>query len=264
MTNALFAEWAFMRQFRRENGLRGYLEYRRKRLLGMPDPMTVWHRGQRLKLRATGPDLSVARGAYGEFSVLKHLYPRDQTGVIIDAGGFIGSAALELARLYPKARILTIEPSSENFALLQHNIAAHPRIVAIHAALMADDAPPTLALQDRATGPWGYSVATSGAADLEQVPTLTISNLMALVGDDDLLIFKMDIEGAETALLTPEAPWLARTGVLMIELHERITPGCEAAFFAANDGRGILRAGGEKFLSIGPDYFAERALSRAA
>jgi FkbM family methyltransferase len=264
MINALLAEWSFLNQFRRENGFRGYLEYRRKRLLGVAEPMTVWHRGRRMRVRATGPDLSVTRGAHSEFSVLKHLYSRNQAGVIIDAGGFVGSAALELARLYPKARILTIEPSSENFALLKDNIAGEPRIEAIHAALVGDDAPPMLALQDRSTGPWGYTVASRGAADLEQVPTLAISDLMTRVAGDDLLIFKMDIEGAETALLTPQANWLSRTGVLMIELHERITPGCEAAFFAANTGRAIVRTGGEKFVSIGPSYFAKRMLARVA
>ena len=264
MFAAMSAEWAFLRQFRRENGLRGYLEYRAKRLLGVTEPLTIWQRGRRIKLRATGPDLSVARGARAEFSVLEHLYDRDQTGVIIDAGGFIGTAALELARLYPKARILSIEPSSQNCALLRQNVAQYPQIEVIHAALAEDGAPPTLALQDRKTGPWGYSVATSGAADLEEVPVLTISGLMGLVGDEDLLIFKMDIEGAETALLTPQPRWLARTGVLMIELHERITPGCESAFFTANGGRCIVQAGGEKFLSIGPGYFSKRLKLAAA
>jgi len=166
MFAAMSAERAFLRQFRRENGWRGYLEYRAKRLLGSAEPMTLWHRGRRLRLRATGP--------------------------------------------------------------------------------------------------WEYSVATHCAADLEQVPVLTISCLMDLVGNDDLLIFKMNIEGAEAALLTPQADWRARTGVLMVELHERITPGCEQAFFAANDGRCVLRAGGERFLSIGPGYFAKRVLSRVA
>lgn len=264
MIAALSAELKFLRQFRRENGLRGYLEYRARRLVGNADPITFWNRGRRLRLRATGPDLSVARGAQAEFSVLARLYPRDQTGVIIDAGGFIGSAALEMARLYPNARILTIEPSSENFALLRENTAGHPRIEPIRAALADDDAPPTLALQDRATGPWGYSVASTAEDHLEQVPVLTISALMDMVGRDDLLIFKMDIEGAETALLTPDAPWLARTGVLMIELHERITPGCEKAFLAANDGRCIIRGEGEKFLSVGPGYFAQRRMADAA
>lgn len=264
MIDALTAEFAFLKQFGKENGLRGYLDYRVRKFRGLERPVTIFDNGQALRIRPTGPDLSVARMARQEFSALAHLYRRDQRGVIIDAGGFIGSAALELSRLYPNARVLSIEPSSQNVALLRENTAGHPQIEVIHAALTTDEAPATVALQDRETGPWGFSVATTDAAELEQVPTLAISTLMEQVGEEDLLIVKMDIEGAEAGLLTPQAAWLDRTGVLMIELHERIVAGCEEAFFAANAGRCIVPSGGEKFLSIGARYFAARAQDRAA
>lgn len=264
MFGKISAELNFLRRICRENGLSAYLGYRMRRLRGDTTPLSLTTDGQRYRMRATGPDLQVAWTARTEFSVLERLYPRDQTGVIIDAGGFIGSASLELARLYPKARILTIEPSSENFSLLKENIAGHPQIEPIHAALAQDGAPATLSLQDRATGPWGYSIATHGAPDLEQVPVLTMSALMDLVGGEDLLIFKMDIEGAETALMQSNTDWLSRTNVLMIELHERITPGCEDTFFEANANRCIVQAGGEKFVSIGREYFAKHAHADAA
>ena len=111
-----------------------------------------------------------------------------------------------------------------------------------------------MCIRDRATG----------AQDLEQVPTLPISALMERVGSEEILIFKMDIEGAETPLLTPGAEWLARSRVLMIELHERIVPGCEAAFFTANADRCVLSSGGEKFISVGAPFFAKRPLARVA
>ena len=99
---------------------------------------------------------------------------------------------------------------------------------------------------------------TEAGTDMETVPTLSISALMEMVGDDPILIFKMDIEGAETVLLTPGADWLARTNVLMIELHKRIVPGSEAAFFAASADRCVVTSDGAKFISIGPRFFSRQ------
>lgn len=134
----------------------------------------------------------------------------------------------------------------ENFTLLEQNIAGNDRIEAVHAALTTDDAPEILKLQNRQTGAWGVSIApTAEGQDMEEVRSLRISDLMKKIG-------------SETPLLTPGAAWIARANVLMIELHERIMTGCEAAFFAANVGRCILVPGGEKFVSNGPGYLARQ------
>lgn len=257
MFGKISSEFRFMRQVTAENPPGTYLRYRMARLRRRPGAMQLTSEGQDLHVRPAGLDLTVARTARREFGVLAHLYPRDMEGVIIDAGGFIGSAALELSRLYPKARVLSIEASRENYEMVRNNTAHVPQIEVIHAALTTDDAPARLALKNRDTGAWGFSIASAEGSDMEEVDSLPISKLMGLVGDAPLLIFKMDIEGAETPLLVPDAPWLARTRVLMIELHERIVPGCEAAFFAANAGRCILTTEGEKFITIAPGYFPE-------
>ena len=76
--------------------------------------------------------------------MLSDLYPRAVEGVIIDAGGYIGTAALTLSELFHKAHILFIEASSANFELLKRNVANSPNIQPIRAALVADGAPSTV------------------------------------------------------------------------------------------------------------------------
>ena len=49
-------------------------------------------------------------------------------GLIIDAGGYLGTAAIAFSEAYPDATVVTIEPSPENFALLVQNTAAYPNI----------------------------------------------------------------------------------------------------------------------------------------
>ena len=49
----------------------------------------------------------------------------------------MGTAAIVFSEMYPKAKIITIEPSLDNFDILQRNIAKYKNIKAIHGALSA-------------------------------------------------------------------------------------------------------------------------------
>ncbi len=254
MIRKIFSELRFFKAFTSENSVSAYLDYRRSRMQGSDKTMDIKRRGVNYRIRPSEPDMTVLQDTAIEISVLKHVHGPDAEGVIVDAGGFIGSAAIEMAKLFPKARIITIEASSRNFEVLKHNVAAYPLIEPVHAALTDDNAPDVLQLRNRGTGAWGYSVTEGEGGNVEEVPTLHMSKLLEMVGDEPIMLFKMDIEGAETSLL--ETPyWLERTGVLLIELHERIVAGCEATFFKANKGRCIIKAGGEKFISTGRAFF---------
>ncbi|WP_209426854.1 FkbM family methyltransferase [Pararhodobacter sp. SW119] len=210
--------------------------------------------GEEFWVRPASPDIGVVRSCLGgEFDCLRHAYPADVTGLILDAGGYIGAAAVAFARMYPKATIVTVEPSAENFALLERNIAPYPNIRAIRAAI-APESGGQIELRDRGTGAWGFSVVRTDARDsrvLETVPTVGIEDLIDAHGAGRALIAKIDIEGAEADLFRTPA-WLNRVGVMMIELHERIVPGCEGLFWHANAGRFAFKSGSEKYVSVGP------------
>jgi hypothetical protein len=42
-----------------------------------------------------------------------------------------------------------------------------------------------------------------------------------------------DIEGAEREVFEAADDWISKTDVIIVELHERFRPGCEAAFLNA-------------------------------
>jgi len=52
-------------------------------------------------------------------SVYRNLLEKDIRPLIIDCGGNIGMATLDLARLFPEALIYVIEPDIENFEILK-------------------------------------------------------------------------------------------------------------------------------------------------
>jgi FkbM family methyltransferase len=220
-----------------------------------------------LYIRTSSPDLGVALASLGgEFESISKAYPKSQKGLIIDAGGYIGTAAIALAKMYPEATVVTIEPSSENFEILKKNIVNYKDIHVENAALVPH-ATGSVQLHNRGTGDWGFTVVEAPQdADpqfIQNVETITIENILFKYGYDDVMVLKMDIEGGEYQLFH-EMSWLRSTSVLLVELHERIVRGCEIAFFHANTGRYVYRDRGEKYISIGENYFQmNRGISKA-
>jgi len=199
-----------------------------------------------IDLRSGSPDLAVAIDSLGpEFEPLAAT--PDPGGLIIDAGGYIGTAALKFAALFPRSRIVTVEPSPENLELLRRNVHGIANIVVMEAALAATAGEATL--RDAGTGEWGFSIAAEGRA-MATVPTATIEQILAHENTDRLFLLKLDVEGAEREILAVSGRWMARTEAVIAELHEDLAPGAGAAYAAATIGRVNRNLPGEKVMSL--------------
>ena len=205
-------------------------------------------------IRTASPDVRVALSCFqGEFDELLRAVPKLLHPLIIDAGGYIGTAAIVLAEAYPDATIVSLEPSKENFALLKQNVAAYKNIVPINKALAPELGNRTL--KDRGTGQWGFTIVSdpkdnAASAAREVVECVTLEQLMQEFAADGVGILKLDIEGGEHELLSRNTDWISRTGAICIELHDRIVPGCSGLYRQATEGRHNLKMDGEKYLSI--------------
>ena len=233
-------------------GYRAYLKYRLQSARGNNALMQVSVNRQQIWVRPGTPDLRVAfQSLRSEFDILSDLLPKHFSGIIVDAGGYIGTAALKFAAMYPNATIITIEASSNNFAVLERNVAGWPNIVPINAALHSTEGM-SFDLVDRGTGAWGFSIATGDAGKpvLESVSTVTLGELKRRFPGMPIGIVKMDIEGGEHALFSSHDDALEQVDALFVELHDRIVPGCTELFHAFSRDRWLLNAGGEKFLSL--------------
>jgi len=206
--------------------------------------------GFTIDIRSGSPDLAVAIDSLGsEFQPLAGM--PDPGGLIIDAGGYIGTAALKFAALFPRSRIITIEPSAENLDLLRRNVSGAPNIVVMEAALAATTG--EAMLRDAGSGEWGFSiVAEGGGQELGPVPMVTIDSILAHEQVDRLFVLKLDVEGAEREIFQASAAWMDRTEIVIAELHEQLAPGAEAAFADATAGRVNHRLPGEKVMSRKP------------
>jgi FkbM family methyltransferase len=149
---------------------------------------------------------------------------RSRSPLIIDAGAHVGAATHYFKRLYPQARVLSIEANPVTFELLRENIR-HNRLTnveAIHAALAPE--PGSIAFyttaNDDEPGAWGDSALRQAWHDGEhlaivEVPAITLSSLLT----EPVALLKLDIEGMETAVLEEAIPRLGLVQQVILEFH---------------------------------------------
>lgn len=143
---------------------------------------------------------------------------------VIDVGANIGLAALYFASQYKTSRILAVEPSPDNFALLDTNLAdlvRRNRCKTIKAAVWERR---TSLAANPLPGPGrfnGFSLREFGKDDAESVRILGLpmSAIVEESGFDRIDILKIDIEGAEVQMFRSELGWLERVRSILIEFH---------------------------------------------
>jgi FkbM family methyltransferase len=184
-----------------------------------------WNRS--VFLRPTQSDFSVFRQITmnGEYDIEIPKFPK----IIIDAGANIGLSSLHFHYLFPDATIFSFEPDPGNFELLLRNTRDIPQIRPIQQAVWFRREPLSLSTQQASA--WSTRVETVLADEKTMIQGVDLFSFMEenrLLGFD---ILKMDIEGAELELfLHQPEQWLARTGVLIVELHELLRPGVTGVF----------------------------------
>ncbi len=234
----------------RKLGLKHYLRYRtapKNTKLFMPI------NGRQILVRKGTPDLNVALSCLGgEFKILKDILPDDYDGIIVDAGGYIGTATLALNDLFPKSKIIVIEPSRENIEVLKVNLSQLTNVKIVYGALVGKETG-NVTLKNRGTGEWGFTVVDkpngkNNAEVLHNAPAFTLHQLG--VSPSDIGILKLDIEGGEFDILTNDVESLNEIHAVFAELHDRIVAGCTEMFTKFSKDRALIKDKGEKYLSV--------------
>ena len=202
-----------------------------------------------LELRTSSTDLTVAASCLKdqEFIVAKeHL---NNVSFVVDAGGYIGTAAIAFHKMFPNAKIVTVEASETNFAILKKNVAQFPQITAINKALTGEDT--TLKLFDQGTGNWGFSpVAAAGSKVLQEIQGISIPTLLKEYSQTKIDVMKLDIEGGEKDVLDKSSKWIQHVDMIIAELHDDRLPGCESSFNAATQSMKKIKIEGEKVVAL--------------
>jgi len=181
-------------------------------------------------------DKTLKRVRFGPFSVhyirpyeLLHTY-RDlfenelyrfdsdkETPLIIDCGSNIGLSVIYYKQLYPKARIIAFEPDKGNFQVLKKNVESNgfTHIELNEAAVWTTNG--TITFQsNESEGSHIEESSTGGIA----VPSVRLNDILDKEPEIDFL--KVDIEGAEWAVLMDCAPNLHKVKYLFLEYHGKV------------------------------------------
>lgn len=148
---------------------------------------------------------------------------------ILDLGANIGLTAAYFGALYPKARILAVEPDPESFRLLKRNTKSlGTRVSAQQAAFWTRHEPLRwMSKRFRDGREWARAVEVTGNRG-ESIDVITPAEALAHLEVQRADLAKVDIEGAEAAFLATEEDTEALLGVadvFVIELHlESVDP----------------------------------------
>jgi FkbM family methyltransferase len=196
--------------------------------------LTLTPIGRRVTIRANTSDVKCLEKVFVDQEYLLPVHLNAEFDVqpkfIVSAGANIGMATLYFAHAFPDAKIVAIEPESSNFELLRRNCEGIKNIKLKKAALWPSEI--KLQIADPNVTNWGFQVrpATAGTPTVEAI---TIPQILAESGADRIDLLKLDIEGAERELFSESCEdWLPKVGMIVIELHDRLTRGCSETFYS--------------------------------
>lgn len=142
--------------------------------------------------------------------------------VIVDCGANIGVAALFFTLRHPACRILAIEPDPSAFAALETTSSANSwdHVALLNVALGGSDGEATLYRDPSKPGKLTVTTAAPPAPDFLPT-TVPRRRLSAVLPEGEIDLLKVDVEGAETAIVDElaDAAMLNRIRNLVIEVH---------------------------------------------
>lgn len=144
---------------------------------------------------------------------------------IIDAGAHIGLSTLYFKQIWPQAEILAVEPNPHSQKLLQKNIEVNQLTQVKILPYALDTHTGTTQLQIDSSGEQWFSSSSlhaqawngAGETTAIEVPAQPLSELLK----QPVGLLKMDIEGAEGAVLQAASGELRQIQHLILEYHPR-------------------------------------------
>lgn len=141
---------------------------------------------------------------------------RSQEPYVIDCGANVGLSVLYFKRLYPRARVTAFEPDGQIFEVLERNVERQGLGgVELHRRAVWSS---ETVLSFRSEGADGGRLSDGGGGGdlpVRSVPTARLRDFLGRPVD----FLKIDIEGAETEVLTDCADLLPNVEHLFVEYH---------------------------------------------
>jgi len=163
---------------------------------------------------------------HGEFAEMYAKYSAEGTPLILDLGANIGLSGVYFHHVWPNAKIVAIEPSEDNFAVLRQNFGANEKLEGILAGISSKSS--RLVLADASVEKNAFTTTVIEPGTDGGVQGVTVPEILARFpksGGYFPFIVKIDIEGFESDLFAENTGWINDFPVLIIEMHDWLFPG---------------------------------------
>jgi FkbM family methyltransferase len=175
------------------------------------------------------------RLASTDWLVLEEIFQRDEyacvretikeAGWIVDLGANVGYSLRYWQTLFPKARVIAMEPEPDNCLICSRNIMSaglDGQVKLLQAAVGACRS--RMRLLDVGRGEWAYRTGVDDATGGRSVDALPLAEILAEYARDQTIdLLKCDIEGAEKELFADCRAWIGQVDAIVIELHQPYT-----------------------------------------
>lgn len=138
---------------------------------------------------------------------------------VIDGGANVGLFSLAMLIARPDATVHALEPDARTFQILKRNAAANPKL-RWHAhplALWKSAGPLKFGATPSSAGSRVHELAPKGR--VETAEGITLAGFLAQHSLAEIALLKLDIEGAEEAVLRENEGVLDRARHLILEIH---------------------------------------------
>lgn len=155
--------------------------------------------------------------------------------IIVDCGANIGLGTCFFKKKWPNAKVISVEPETHNYELLNKNIEGYTNVIALKAGIWNKSC--KLNILDESVRSDAFMLkeekGNTDNTSADYIDAITISDIIKQYDIQRIDLLKIDIEGSETIVFDSSAhEWLPYVGTLVIELHDEMKKGCSKAFFS--------------------------------
>jgi FkbM family methyltransferase len=159
----------------------------------------------------------------GEYDPVIQETSLDDIRQVVDLGSNAGYTIRLWRELFPKARIIGVEPDPDNIRICRANADSLPggRVDLIQACVDGKSGSVWL---DRSKPEHQYKIGQTVQTNSLEVEAITVPEVLARTRADPVIDFlKCDVQGAEQAIFADCASWIHRVRNMIVEVHPPYT-----------------------------------------